>query len=83
MYIAEPGAERTLLAVGYTPWLRLSKNPEIEKTGVYNSFVFKRRFSMKTPKSDFFDSLVRRGVSAHSCHWGNMPSCCMKDSMSK
>jgi hypothetical protein len=56
----EAGAERTLEAVGYTPWLRLSKNPKTEKISAHNPFVFKSRFSVKKPQLDFFDSLVRR-----------------------
>jgi hypothetical protein len=40
--------------------LRLSKNPKTEKVGTHNPFVFKDVFSVKMPKLDFFDSLVRR-----------------------
>src|SRR5947209_20389041 len=56
----EAAAQRRLYAVACMPSLRLSKNPEIEKGNVHNSFVFKRHFSVKTPKLDFFDRLVRR-----------------------
>src|SRR5262245_203786 len=56
----EAAAQRGLPAVACIPSLRLSKNPEIEKSNVHNSFFFKRHFSVKTPKLDFFDHLVRR-----------------------
>ena len=51
--------ERRLEAVACTRLLRLSKNPKTGKISTHNSFIFKSRFSMKMPKLDFFDSLVR------------------------
>jgi hypothetical protein len=48
------------MAVACKRVLRLSKNPKTEKISVHNPFIFNRLFSMKMPKSDFFDSLVRQ-----------------------
>jgi hypothetical protein len=61
--LPEAGAEsvqRRLEAVRCTPWLRLSKNPQTEKIGAHNSFIFQSHFSVKMPELDFFDSPVRR-----------------------
>jgi hypothetical protein len=40
--------------------LRLSKNLKTETIRAHNAFIFKSHFCVKIPKSDFFDSLVRR-----------------------
>jgi hypothetical protein len=67
--LPEAGAtqERRLEAVRCKALLRLSKNPKTEKISTHNSFVFKSRFSMKMPKLDFFDSLVRRRSATDMC----------------
>src|SRR5262245_20711026 len=58
-YQASNHAQAAQPSIGMREDLTNVSPRETEKISVHNSIIFKSRFSMKMPKLDFFDSLVR------------------------
>ena len=58
------GRKRTLTAGALPVCVETLKNPKTEESSAPNAFVFKRCFSVNTPKLALFDSLAWRSACA-------------------